>query len=255
MNLVASFRDASSEAFDWGHVKPLRVEGIDSVILQYSDGPTRLPASALWREGPRLIYRHVAECLRLLQKGRGPLVLGFHSAPKFKRRIGTRVRTLTSAEEVILDWGLSRDSYAVAGNIQRVDSSPISRYAEAAILLKSDRDLRSVERLLAKYFDWHSFFGYVLPTASRLGPRDLLNGTSVLLGDYLRTRLRVLRAGGLYFEDWDDGCGLKIWAESSQMPGLRASLPLDALIDLLPKSLVSARPSTPPKPSVVAKRL
>src|SRR5439155_4144306 len=131
---------------------------------------------------------------------------------RFERRFGTKTRVMTSAEEVLHDWGLIRKAN-VAGFITRIDRARGGQYAEAAIRLDDEAELRSVEPLLLRYFDWHSFAGYVLAPGTSWQPIDLLVGRTPRA--LLRVRLKVLRQRGIYFEDWDDGCGLKIWTHAT----------------------------------------
>jgi hypothetical protein len=47
----------------------------------------------------------------------------------------------------------------------------------------------------------------------------------------------VIRGGGIYFEDWDDGCGLKMWCQARAIKQLQDALPLADLSTMLRKTL------------------
>jgi hypothetical protein len=229
-HLVASLVENPAHIFGSGDLDPGRVEGIVARVLTYADGPVPLARSPLWRKGPKLIARHVAECLRMMQKDRGPLMLVFNSPPLFERRLGARTYLLTSAEEVLLDWGLRRRG-SVAGLVTPIHPRRGSKYAEAVVQIQTKPELRAVDRLVVRYFDQYSFSGYVLGAGAKWVPRDLLDG--VALSARVHTRLKVLRSGGIYFEDWDDGCGLKIWMQSVHATDIDDLIPLDKLAKLL----------------------
>jgi hypothetical protein len=234
IRLVASLVNSPPNAFTWGDVDRSSVPDVAALVLQYSLDGIPLALTEYWRHGPKLVARQVARCLRQLQKGRGPLALVFTSPPKFVRHIGSKVRLMTSAEEVFLDWGLLRKSQT-AGIITPIGGDRSSQYAETVVFAESEKELRAIDRLTLRYFDWHSFSGYVLPPTSKLDPRDLLNPPNPR--SRLRTRLMVIRGGGIYFEDWDDGCGLKMWCQARAIKQLQDALPLADLSTMLRKTL------------------
>ena len=126
---------------------------------------------------------------------------------------------MTSAEQVLLDWGLI-GKRKLAGFISPLDSSSSDYYARAVILAQRSAEMRRALSLAKLYFEQHSFSGYVLPGDSELKPIELLDGQR----SWWRTRLRVLRSRGTYFEDWNDGCGLKVWISEDALPRARRLL-------------------------------
>jgi hypothetical protein len=118
---------------------------------------------------------------------------------------------MTSAEDALLDWGFAR-KLNCAGFISRIDDAKGGQYSEAVILADGSSAPGAASQMIEKYFDQNSFSGYILPKGSTRQPLDLLSRNSAP-GRH-RTIFKIVKEGGVYFEDWDDGCGLKIWTNS-----------------------------------------
>ena len=181
-----------------------RVKGVTSLVLRYFDGGTRLSTSRRWRDGPKIVARDIGMAILAMRKGRRRIALILDSPRMFSRNIGRRRAVLTSAEAALLECGIGRRIEMAA--FLHFDSG---HYSQAAILLPEKSDSRTLLRMTEAYFEWHSFSGFVLPRGSNSQPLDLLRLASG--PGWLAAILKVLRSGGLYFEDWDDGCGLKVW--------------------------------------------
>jgi hypothetical protein len=194
-----------------------RVKGTTSLVLRYFDGGTRLSTSRRWRDGPQIVARDVGMAILAMRKGSRRIALLLDSPRMFARNIGIRRAVLTSAEAVLLESGIGRKIEMAA--FLHFDSG---QYSQAAILLPEKSDSRMLLRMTEAYFEWHSFSGFVLPRGSKWQPLDLLRLTSG--PGWLAAILKVLRSGGLYFEDWDDGCGLKVWMMSAGQKQILAAL-------------------------------
>ncbi len=147
------------------------------------------------------------------------MALILDSPPQFLRKLGTRTVVMTSAEDALLEWGLVR-KFNAAAFITRIDRAPGGQYAQAVIMLSGNADVRSAQRMIQRYFDQHSFSGFIFTKTLSWEPRDLLSTSARPSGD----TLRIIKAGGLYFEDWDDGCGLKIWMRASDKSSVAGDL-------------------------------
>lgn len=104
--------------------------------------------------------------------------------------------------------------------ITRVDATRDGHYAEGVILLETARERKAVRQLVRTYFEQNSFSGYLLPGAG-VPMWKLLNGIGG--SPWWEPRASLIKGGGAYFEDWDDGCGLKVWIRTSdrtQLPKL-----------------------------------
>lgn len=223
--LVASIVDTPANTFTRGRVSKASVTGISSFAVIYASGGVRLSRSKPWRQGPTLIASHVAQVLQALRSDRRVAVL-LSSPPRFMRTVAGTTAVMTSAEDAFLEFGLLRKLNSAAV-ITRIDKGAGGQFAEGVVITEDEDDAEWIPTLVDKYFDQHSFSGYILPRTRQFRAVDLLNADDP--SDRLNTHLKVLRLGGLYFEDWDDGCSLKVWTRSTDRRRVIRSLHLEEL--------------------------
>jgi hypothetical protein len=188
-------------------IRPTREPaGTQVVVLQFLLDGSPLDRSRLWTQGPELIAPGIAVCLQSLRRSDEALVLRVSSAPRHERQaLGRRVR-LRSEDLVYYD-------YIVSGLIETFAwlnaGDEASRESELVFEV-ADELLPAVVQLC---FDWNSFRGFVVSRSDLAVVREW--PFEFRHDDWEERRRKQLQIATVLFEDWADGCALRLWGHAA----------------------------------------
>jgi hypothetical protein len=189
-----------------------------TVTLRFLLGGRPLSVTNYWRKGPAIIGPVVARALLKLA-GQDRLVLSPHSGPDHQRKVGAHQLFLSAQHLVYLDYVLTGRAKDWAWIDRRWRSQSL-----ASIAVEVSRE--DASEITKRYFDSLGFRGFVIPRASHVQMQTLVNAQLRPIEPFDPARLP---SDVTWFEDADDGCGLKIGTKTWSVKDLAERLGLGDL--------------------------
>lgn len=155
-----------------------------------------------WSKIPRIIAPVIAQALINMAR-RDRLVLSPYSGPDHLRRIGRRRVYMHAQQAAYFDAVLEDPTINFAWLTYRVQE-----YQHGPILVEAEPPLAT--NLVQKFWDAWSFRGYILPRDDEPDLLALLKSSQV--ENWRLRKDRELSQALVYFEDWDEGCGVRFWS-------------------------------------------